>query len=155
MKRCKECKKEKEKEKFWKDKRCLDGYQSYCKDCCKKQKRKSYLKNPAKYRQQVREWRKNNPKKEKLADINSRGKLRKDVLGNYSKGKIKCNCCGEKEIKFLALDHINNNGKQERKKWGSSLYARLRKLNYPKGYQVLCHNCNMAKAFYKICPHQQ
>ena len=26
---------------------------------------------------------------------------------------------------------------------------------YPPGYQVLCHNCNLAKGFYGSCPHQK
>lgn len=30
-----------------------------------------------------------------------------------------------------------------------------RKNNYPKGFQVLCHNCNLAKGFYGKCPHQK
>jgi len=30
----------------------------------------------------------------------------------------------------------------------------LRKYNYPKGFQVLCHNCNMAKRF-GVCPHKE
>lgn len=30
----------------------------------------------------------------------------------------------------------------------------LRRNNYPNGFQVLCHNCNMAKGFYGKCPHQ-
>jgi hypothetical protein len=64
----------------------------------------------------------------------------------------RCACCGENEIWFLALDHIGgrdktiNRGKQE--------LSRLRRLGWPKdNYQLLCHNCNLAKGFYGVCPH--
>ena len=29
------------------------------------------------------------------------------------------------------------------------------KNNFPKGFQVLCHNCNLAKGFYGKCPHEK
>lgn len=29
----------------------------------------------------------------------------------------------------------------------------LKKNDYPKGFQILCHNCNMSKGFYGYCPH--
>jgi hypothetical protein len=35
------------------------------------------------------------------------------------------------------------------------IYSWLIQNNFPGGYQVLCHNCNMAKAFYKVCPHKE
>ena len=31
----------------------------------------------------------------------------------------------------------------------------ITKNNSPKGFQILCHNCNMAKGFYGKCPHQK
>lgn len=159
MKKCNTCKKIKKETDFWKDKKKKDGTQNYCKECVKKAKRISYLKNPEIYRQQVRNWRKNNPEKVKEIHRKNNLKLRMEVLNAYSNGKPKCKCCGEKEIKFLAIDHINNDGNKERKKlkfWGYKFYLWLKRNNFPQnGYQVLCHNCNMAKGFYKICPHQQ
>jgi hypothetical protein len=70
----------------------------------------------------------------------------------------KCACCGETEYKFLAMDHINGNGNKHRKEIGSggkTLYRWLVKNNFPEGFQVLCHNCNVAKGLYGICPHQE
>ena len=29
------------------------------------------------------------------------------------------------------------------------------KNNFPKGFQILCHNCNSAKAVYGKCPHEK
>jgi hypothetical protein len=33
---------------------------------------------------------------------------------------------------------------------------KVKAAGYPKDrYQLLCHNCNMAKGFYGLCPHQE
>jgi len=34
------------------------------------------------------------------------------------------------------------------------LYQLLKRNNYPKGYQILCINCNSAKSNNEFCPHQ-
>lgn len=87
--------------------------------------------------------------------------FRYEVLKLYSTNSNVpvCACCGEKEIKFLALDHKEGGGTAQRKalntRGGNSFFFYLKKLGFPKGFQVLCHNCNMAKGIYKICPHQQ
>ena len=74
----------------------------------------------------------------------------------------KCACCGDKNIIFLTVDHINGNGSEHRKSiqsnykmTGTNFYRWLRKHNYPKdNYQILCFNCNFAKHTLGICPHQ-
>ena len=71
-----------------------------------------------------------------------------------------CVCCHEKTIEFLTIDHIGNNGSEERKNTnqgtGSKLYRWLIKNNFPKdNYQLLCFNCNCAKGFFGYCPHQK
>lgn len=90
-----------------------------------------------------------------------------EVLTHYSKGKPKCNCCGEDKIQFLTLDHVNLDGashrgqfQKERKRGGTmggnKFYTWLRKNNYPNKIkiQVLCFNCNCARQYSKHCPHQ-
>ena len=66
-----------------------------------------------------------------------------------------CACCGESRFEFLAIDHIFGGGNQHRQIVGSGPHiARwLKKHAYPEGFQVLCHNCNHAKAERGICPH--
>lgn len=85
--------------------------------------------------------------------------LRLLVLQHYSSIIPFCACCGEKEIKFLSIDHINGGGSKHRKGIcngkGGNMSAWLRKNNFPDGFQVLCHNCNMAKGFYGQCPHRE
>ena len=97
---------------------------------------------------------------------------RATVLLGYSKrhsnSKVPCcNCCGENSfVEFLAIDHIAGKYKMdsipELVKIGYSsklkdylLIDWLIDNNFPKGFQILCHNCNMAKGIYKKCPHEK
>ena len=101
-----------------------------------------------------------------------RDEMRLEVLQYYSKRLSKsnipcCRCCGENSnIGFLAVDHIA--GKKEMDSepelvelgYSSSkkievLWSWIIKNNFPKGFQILCHNCNLAKGFYGKCPHQK
>jgi len=81
------------------------------------------------------------------------------ALIHYGGNPPKCNCCGEQTLEFLSFDHINGGGTVHRKSLnknghkGSNIYVWLIKNNYPKEFQVLCHNCNQAKGFYGKCPH--
>lgn len=82
-------------------------------------------------------------------------KLKRQTMDAYGGH---CSCCGENRIEFLSLDHIYNDGGEERRNGGTaggSWYRRLRNQGYPQGrLQVLCLNCNGAKAYYGICPHE-
>ena len=87
-------------------------------------------------------------------------KAKLDTLSYYSNGTPKCSCCGETQLAFLTLDHIipirrKRDGKGSRNNSGVHTYAKLRMQGYPAGFQVLCFNCNCAKAANPVCPHQQ
>ncbi len=106
-------------------------------------------------KQKSKKYYQENKKKMKNRSMEYNRNLKKEIIKEYGG---KCTCCGEDTPEFLSIDHINNNGKEHREKIGSgnSLYRWLRKLNYPKNnYQLLCFNCNMAKGFFGICPHQK
>lgn len=88
-----------------------------------------------------------------------RNKIKLQVIDYYSKGKMNCVCCGEDTLLFLTVDHINNNGSAERKKFtggGHHNYRYIIKNNFPPGYQILCFNCNCGRSRTKnkICPHK-
>lgn len=75
---------------------------------------------------------------------------------HYSGNPPKCECCGEQEMAFLTMDHINGGGRKHKKTIRSRLTTWLRRNNYPKGFRVLCFNCNCGRSINKgICPHQQ
>ena len=80
-------------------------------------------------------------------------KWRNIVLLHY--GNI-CNCCGEKNICFLTLDHIYGYDKSSgQPRHGYKLYRWIVKNNFPNDFQILCWNCNGAKGIYGICPHKK
>lgn len=80
-----------------------------------------------------------------------------DALGG------KCYCCGLDDYRFLTIDHIQNDGKQERKPNGKqrNSYMILRSILEAgcsrERYQAACYNCNCARQLSpdKVCPHQQ
>jgi hypothetical protein len=69
----------------------------------------------------------------------------------------KCDCCGETEIEFLSLDHVNGGGHRHRIAVGGarSLLRILRDAGWPKeGYRLLCMNCQFGFRYGRTCPHQ-
>jgi hypothetical protein len=85
---------------------------------------------------------------------NNSRRLKIEVLGHYCQGKApKCDCCGEKHIEFLSIDHLKGGGRKHRAEIGMRIYRWLKKNNYPPGYRVLCHNCNQAIGNWGYCPH--
>jgi hypothetical protein len=127
--------------------------------------------NLEKSRGHAREWRNRklaNASPEEEAAIRAaesaktkraQAQCRDEVFTAY--GGYRCACCGETERLFLSIDHINNDGAEERKSGkysgsGYGFYRWLRKSGFPSGYQVLCMNCQVGK--HKnggVCPHQQ
>lgn len=86
---------------------------------------------------------------------NYQRRLRLKCLDYYGNSNPKCACCGETEIKFLTIDHINNDGAKHRKMVKTSnIYQWLVKNKFPEGFQLLCYNCNCSKGFYGECPHK-
>lgn len=84
-------------------------------------------------------------------------RLRSDVLVAYGNA---CACCGEREPKFLAVDHVHGGGRKHRRSIGArsapDFYRFLKKNGFPKeDFQLLCHNCNQAKGHYGVCPHEE
>ena len=72
----------------------------------------------------------------------------------------KCACCGETNLEFLCIDHINGGGNKHRAQFkgsggGRDIYRWLIKNNYPEGFQVLCFNCNHSKGLFGKCAHEE
>ena len=81
-------------------------------------------------------------------NFRSRARLRLETLQAYGG---QCACCGETYPSFLCLDHIFNDGAEQRRHHGTgaqrNLFGRLRREGWPQGhYQVLCNNCNIDKS---------
>jgi len=132
-------------------------------------RRKWYLLNRERLRKKNREYRRAHKEVSKRYYWRNREKIlikgriyslerRKKVLFHYGGNSPKCACCGESIFEFLTIDHINHNIKKQHKRkigsHGQHLYAWLIRNNFPKGFQVLCWNCNSAKGKTGKCPHQ-
>ena len=97
------------------------------------------------------DWRKRNRERYNETVRNSKARKRKEVIEKYGS---KCVCCGESTYEFLALDHKNNDGANHRKEIRNNrVVSWAIKNDFPDIIQILCHNCNNAKAFYGACPH--
>ena len=88
--------------------------------------------------------------KEKIQDFNRKNKdrIKTEVLTHYGQGKLACIRCGETRFPALSIDHLNNNGTEERKrpgKAGLGFYYWLKNQGYPEEYQTLCMNCQFVK----------
>jgi len=89
-------------------------------------------------------------------DLRERKRL--ECLVHYGGNPPICSCCGEKYLEFLTIDHIHGGGSRQRRSLGltgSFFYYWLIKHNFPKGYRVLCYNCNCSLGFNKYCPHRK
>ena len=156
--------------------------QRWCKDCRLQSKREvRALKKQDGYvdrrtlRKKPDEVRKTNQKvwieanKEKLADYHkeyrrvNKDKLAANKLAEAHRAKAEgiaeyggcCACCGESQIEFLTIDHINGRQDEKRRMTGKALWLHLKWNGFPKdNIQLLCYNCNCAKGVYGVCPHK-
>ncbi len=99
-----------------------------------------------------REYRARN--RAKLRQLNNQYnvQVKSDVLSHYGKDGTLCCCwpgCTECDPDILTLDHVENNGATHRKEIGGltgmRMYPKLRKANYPPGFQTLCANHQLKK----------
>ena len=95
------------------------------------------------HREQVNVWRRGH-----------RVTLKETIIERYGG---KCACCGESNMGFLTIDHINNDGHERRKEFLAERNIHEHLINKPvdfETYQVLCFNCNFGKNCNNgICPH--
>lgn len=125
MKKCTSCKKILDIDLFYNNKSEKDGLSHECKECHKIKIRKYY--------------------------VERRKKLRKIIYLHYGN---KCNCCGLDDVRFLTIDHVNNDGCKEKSRNNLTLLSRIIRNNFPTNFQLLCWNCNGAKSVNGgTCPH--
>lgn len=129
-KTCTKCKEFYPRSGFYKQSDHKDGMQSHCKQC--------HGDRPSEVERGYSKKRKQH-----------RDQLRAKALEYY--GGI-CNCCRESEPVFLAIDHLDGSGGSHRKLISNHIFRWLKNNDYPTGFQILCHNCNWAKA-QGGCPH--
>lgn len=65
-----------------------------------------------------------------------------------------CQCCGESDIRFLTVDHVQNDGYKD-SPITTTVLRKAKEEGYPRDkYNLLCWNCNCGRAKNNgICPH--
>lgn len=160
--KCRTCGSEKPKTEF----ECISPtkgwYRRQCKTCVVERHRRLdnasklairdyhrayYRKNKSKLDKRSREWIKANPERRRKTSLSYYYRLQNEAILAY--GGYRCRWCGIDEPFVLALDHVENNGREHREEIGTvgghKLYKWLRDNGYPKGFQILCMNCNHSK----------
>jgi len=164
MKQCRICKIDKELNQFKVSKKNLDGYSFDCIECqdkkWKEHRRLSITKFYQTHKKKIALERSLKREEKRKYDKKYRKKttllLKQEAMNAYGG---KCNCCGETQLDFLAIDHINGGGNKERKAGihytGTAMYRWLRKRGFPEGFRVLCHNCNWSAHLHNgTCIHK-
>lgn len=72
----------------------------------------------------------------------------------------KCYCCGIDHPSFLTIDHINDDGAEQRRQGkqrrGCAGYRDIIKAGFPEDLRLSCWNCNSGRHFNGgICPHEE
>ena len=146
IKVCTKCGKElpATEEYFQKHRESKDGLNWWCKRCCSEYKKKYYKDNLKRINHDKKEYHNANSQRinQRRRELHLNNK--QTVIDHYGHS---CKICGETRLAFLGLDHIDDNGVEDRKTngTGGGIYERLIRENFPPGYQVLCHNHNMKK----------
>ena len=132
---------------------------SWCTACLSEHYRKWARKNPDKVKSTKAKYKRRNSERIKEKQTLYRKQRRLDILIHYGGDPPKCDCCGETILEFLCLDHRNGGGNKHRKALGvpsgAVVYQWVKNHGFPKGFRVLCYNCNNSYGHYNYCPHSK
>lgn len=142
-----------EKQKRWVEKnpkKARERYRNY--ELRNNEKRRLRWHTDPKYKELMRESARKYQKRNKeliLQRARERNQtMRERVLTKYGGT---CKHCGEQQMRFLCIDHVLDNGAEDRRVRGGTngVYRYLDTNPISPEYQVLCFNCNSAKEFSK------
>lgn len=168
---CGACKEPKDVSEFTKNRGRGDGLQQYCRACWSVYNKGWYRRHAEELRAKTQAYYLAHAEERKayartyhaehrdatLHDMKQRNQRMKfAALEAY--GGQRCSCCGETEVAFLTIDHIDGCTAETRKVQGlgTRFYYWLRRNGYPSGFQVLCFNCNLGRRIHGgTCPHQK
>jgi hypothetical protein len=107
-------------------------------------------------RQAEARWKRENRERVNRVERARRAGFKQRVVAAYGGA---CTCCGESEITFLTVDHVNGRLPEHRRRTskmsGWILYKHVEREGYPDTYTILCFNCNSGRAINGgVCPHQ-
>ena len=135
-----------------------DAIYYLCNECVTLKHKEYYRKNSSKLIAANKTRREADPAKAKR-EMSESAKKRYSLMKQKVFDKLgrECTCCGENNVAFLCVDHIENNGSKHRKEIKNvsfGIYNWLIKNDFPPGFQILCHNCNFSKGVNNgVCAH--
>ena len=90
-------------------------------------------------RENMRKYRAADPEKHRAQSRAAKKKLKDAVFDVYGR---ECSVCGFDDVRALTLDHVRNNGSDERASIGErGVYRRALESEFRWEYQTLCMNC--------------
>ena len=146
--RCVRCEKDLPLSDFYIDNRRKFKHGSYCKFCTSIVSKNAYLKKLDHYKKVDKDYYSKNSDRITQYYRERDAKLRLEAM-HILMDNPECKC-GVKDIRVLAIDHINNNGKEDRRKGTLNIYRKIISLGREQAtreYQIMCHNCNWLKEY--------
>jgi len=161
MRTCSKCRVEKPESEFY-FKPSKGAFESRCKPCIKSDNLAYYEKNKDKVKKTNSEYRdsvKHTDEYRRKSRAYHASRHRELKIAALERIGMVCACCGESDIAFLTIDHVENDGHIHRKAINHvSVYAWLKQNDYECDHklQTLCFNCNFAKRYNGgACPHKE
>ena len=119
MKQCTRCKQTKPKTEFYRQSKAKEGYNSWCKQCCREYERIRYDNEPALREKKAgvaAAWRRRHPEKNRASQRNCRLKREYGIDQDRYEEMLaeqdgKCACCGRSGKKLLVVDHDHKTGR--------------------------------------------
>jgi hypothetical protein len=171
VKVCSNCGIKKQIDQFYFKKGNRDSHDGKCKTCVNEERRNRYNCNED-HKEQIQKLNKKSYHKNIEArraydrqrpriDYNkkTRERIKRECFSNYCDGEIRCMTHQEHfnselhDVDVLTLDHINGGGRKMAEDIGIGsgaggyrLYLYLKRNGYPKGFRVLCFNCQHKEA---------
>lgn len=149
---------------FAQRKRNKSGFAAHCLECERARCREWGRLNKKRIKQYCRRKRNLQPseffERERQRHRARYRKLREEFLSALGNT---CYCCNLNDPRFLTIDHVENDGQEERKPNGKTVnsFTLLKRMyerfsQEPHRYRAACYNCNCARQYTpgKLCPHQ-
>lgn len=156
-KRCNTCSQSKPLSEYHRKGNAPDGLSYKCKACSREYGQRWLAANQVRRKASSDAWYAANKEKENLRRKARNLAIRREVIEAYGG---KCSCCGEDNLGFLTLDHVNNDGAEHRKALGvgrcsTRVYQWAKSNGYPDTLRVQCANCNCGRQWNGgTCPHK-
>jgi hypothetical protein len=157
LKRCNTCFEDKPLTDYHRKGNAPDGRAYKCKSCTREYGQNWERANHARRKASSDAWYAANRERESARRKAKLRAERREVIEAYGG---RCACCGEANMGFLTLDHVNDDGAEHRRSIGAGrsslrVYRWAKANGYPDTLRVLCANCNCGRQWNGgVCPHK-